>query len=78
MTEHGLSVTIAQGVAEVKGTNVVGLIDNFSRYVDPDALDRLFRVSSPDTHRQGSGHLRLEIEDVTVTVRSNGEIEFQT
>lgn len=77
MTQHGLSVTIAQALAEVKDVNAAEMIDDFSRYVDTDALDTLFRTRRNGKTRQDSGFVHLEIDGADVTVDVHGEIEIK-
>lgn len=74
MTEPGLSVTITEALAEVKNEPIVELIDDFTKYVDPDALDQLFRVGPSGTLRHGAGRVELRIRGIDVTVHADGEI----
>lgn len=77
MTSPGLSVTITQALAEVDGIDTVETVQNFSRYVDPDALDRLFRIPRNREHRHQEGFVHLEIEGIKVTVHADGEIDIE-
>lgn len=73
MSDDQLSLTLALALAEVDSSPATELIDNLSSYVDPDALDRLFRTR-PTGDSRGPGRVVLEIAGYTVTVQSDGEI----
>lgn len=73
----GLCLTITEALAEIKGVNPATLIDDFSTYADPDALNRLFRVKPNGEHRDPAGQLELEIHEADVTVHADGEIEIE-
>ena len=77
VTDGGLSVTIAQALAEIEDVTPAEVINDFSTYVDPDAFDRLFRVRDGDDQRHASGHVYIEIEGVAVTVQANGQITIE-
>ena len=77
MTQYGLSVTIAHALAEVKDVNAAGMIDDFSRCVDTDALDSLFRTRTNGKPRHDAGFIHLEIVGVDVTVDAHGGIEIK-
>lgn len=70
---RGLAETITLVLAEVEGTDPTAVIDEFGRYVEPDALDALFR-SRPDGRSRGPGHVELRIAGYDVTVYSDGDI----
>lgn len=74
VTQNGLSVTVAQAVAEVEDVDAADLLDDFSKYADPDALDRLFRVRPGDEPRHEAGRIHLEIRENDVTIHADGEI----
>lgn len=76
METDGLTLTISTAVAEISGKSELDLIPDFSKYVDPDALNRLFRTQPNGESRQ-PGHLTLHIDDYEVTVHSSGEILIQ-
>lgn len=78
MTERGLSIAVAEGVAAIRDVEITALIDNFGNYADPDALDRLFRVRPGEGHRDDAGVLCLNIEDVGITIHAEGEIVLET
>mgnify|MGYP006291642413 CR=1 FL=1 len=76
MTKNGLTVTIAMALNEVTDLDETNLIQEFSKYAEPDALDRLFRVTEGREPRK-SGYIQLEIEGYTVRVNSDGEIQIE-
>lgn len=77
VTEDGLTVTLTMALSEVSEYSETDLIPDFPKYVDPDALDRLFRPGSDGELRQG-GPLHLEIKGHDVTIYSSGRIEIRT
>lgn len=77
MTSDGLCLTITEALAEIEGVDPAELIDGFSKYADPDALNRLFRVRPNGEHRDLEGHVELEIRGADVTVHADGEIEIE-
>lgn len=77
MRADGLCVTITEALAEIKAVDPVTVINNFSAYADPDALNGLFRVRPNGEHRDLGGSITLEIRDVDVTVYADGEIEIE-
>lgn len=77
MTKPDLSVTITQALTEVDGVEINETVDNFPQYVDPDALDRLFRIPRSGDRRHDEGYIHLEIEGIDVTVHATGEIEIE-
>lgn len=76
MDRDGLCTTIALAVAEVAGMRPTELVSTFSRYADPDGLNRLFRTRPNGGSRVG-GHVELEIESHTVRVDPHGHIEVE-
>lgn len=73
MSTDGLTTTISIALAEVSDGEETALISDFSTYVDPDALDRLFRTK-PGSGTREDGRVALHIEGHWVTVRSDGTI----
>lgn len=73
MSADQLSLTLILALAEVDGTEPTELVDNLSTYVDPDALDRLFRTR-PGGEQRGPGRVELEIAGYLVQIHSDGEI----
>lgn len=74
MTERGLSVTITEALAEVQNEDIFELVNDFTNYVDPDALDQLFRVGPSGTPRHDAGRVELRIRGIDVIVHADGEI----
>ena len=75
LSEGGLSVTISLALSEVTGKKPEELFSSFGEFVDPDALDRLFRKRGSE-YRKG-GPLYLSIADHEVTVFSDGDIHIR-
>ena len=73
MTEDGLCLTLTIALAEVLDADPAETISDMSRYVDPDALNNLFRVRANGEYREG-GPLHLSIRRCLVTIHSDGEI----
>lgn len=76
MTEDGLTVTVAMALEEATGVEATQVISDFSTYVDPDALCRLFRVR-PDVLVRETGRVDLLIEGHDVRIYSDGDIEIR-
>lgn len=76
MTADGLSITISQAVAEVSGRPVTELVQDFSEYADPDALDRLFRAPAPAPDARNDGFVVLWIDGYQVKVHGDGRIRI--
>jgi len=76
MTEDGLTVTIALALAEVADVEPKHVISDFTEYVDPDALNTLFRVRESEQTRE-VGYLHLSIEGYDVAVHSDGDIRIE-
>lgn len=74
MTADGLSVTISQAVAEVSGIPVTELVEDFSEYADPDALDRIFRAPVTEPDSRNDGFVVLWIHGYRVKVHGDGRI----
>lgn len=76
MSRDGLCTSIALALAEVTALDPTDLIPNFSRYADPDGLNRLFR-HRPDGEPRVGGVIRLSIDEHLVRVDSRGLIEIE-
>ncbi|WP_162991640.1 HalOD1 output domain-containing protein [Halostella salina] len=67
-----LSVTLVAALAEVSDSDPTDM-DPLDSYVDPDALDDLFRPH-PGIRRANVGRLELAVAGYRVTVYPDGEI----
>lgn len=76
MSRDGLCTTISLALAAVTDVEPTDLISNFSRYADPDGLNRLFR-HRPDGEPRVGGALRLSIDGHRVRVDARGRIEIE-
>ncbi|WP_332900018.1 HalOD1 output domain-containing protein [Haladaptatus sp. CMSO5] len=76
MEEDGLTFTITKAMSEVTGKELHEVIPRFAEYVDPDALNRLFK-SRPDRDHYKAGPLYLTIEGHEVAIYSDGEIQIR-
>lgn len=74
--EQDLTVTISLALSEIGNITPTEIIPEFPKYVDPDALERLFRPRSGGERRQG-GPLHLTIEGYAITIYSTGRIEIE-
>lgn len=74
MTTDGLSITISQALAEVSDVTVTELVQDFSEFADPDALDRLFRSPVTDPDKREDGYIVLPIRGYHVTIYGDGRI----
>lgn len=75
MEREDVTVTIALALSEIADVPPTDVIPEFPQYVDPDALDRLFRPRPDGQYREG-GPLHLTIRGYEVTVFSTGRIEI--
>lgn len=75
MSEDELSTTVIQALSEAAGVDPLEFDTPLNDYVDPDALNSLFRTRPDGTARPG-GSLTFRIEGYDVTVRSTGQIEI--
>lgn len=73
-SEGSLCLHITDALAEIRGVDPLHLVGDFSRYVDPDALERLFSPRPNGDARDPSGQLTLHIRGADVTVHADGEI----
>lgn len=74
--EQDLTVTISLALSEIGNITPTEIIPEFPKYVDPDALDRLFRPRPRGERRQG-GPLHLAIKGYDITIYSTGRIEIE-
>lgn len=77
MNKNGLSITIIQALAEIEDEDPIEVIENYSDYVDPDALDHLFRIGPSGEHRHSGGYVHLEIKGYSIIVRADGTITLE-
>lgn len=75
-TKGNVTVTVTLALAEVAGTDPDELLAEWGAYVDPDALDRLFRERPNGDRRHPGSHVHLAIDGVGVTIYSDGLIEL--
>lgn len=73
-----LTITITEALVAVGDLDPIDIIDNFSKYADPDALNRLFRHLPNGEPRATGGYVHLVIEGYDVTIRSDGIIEIDS
>lgn len=69
-----IAITIAVALNEVADEDAVDIIDEFSQYADPDALNRLFRPLQNGQDRRNGGRIVLYITGYMITIQSDGEI----
>lgn len=72
-----LTITITEALVAVGDLDPIDIVDNFSKYADPDALNRLFRRLPNGEPRAPGGHVHLSIEGYDVTIHSDGIIEIE-
>lgn len=68
-----LTTTLVHAISDVTGADVRQAEESLVDYVDPGALDRLFKPRSDGTPRP-NGHMSFTIWDHQVTVYHNGQI----
>lgn len=71
-----LTVTITLALSKIGDVSPDRVLPEFSKHVDPDALNRIFRPRPGGDRRMG-GPLHLTIAGYDVTVYSTGRIEIQ-
>lgn len=74
--DEDLTVTIAMALSEIGDVEAADVISDFQRYVDPDALNHLFRPRSNGALREG-GPLVLTIEGYELRIFNTGRIEIE-
>ncbi|WP_255194912.1 HalOD1 output domain-containing protein [Halorarius litoreus] len=75
VSENGLTVTVSLALAAVTDHEPATLVPEFSKHVDPDALDRMFRPLPNGDLRKG-GPLHLHIAGHDVEIHNTGRIEI--
>lgn len=68
-----LTTTLAHAISDVTGVDVTDTGFTLADYVDPDALDKLFRPSG-NAAGQVNAHLSLTIWGCQVAIYDNGQI----
>jgi len=68
-----LTTTLAHAISDVTGVDVTDAGFTLNDYVDPDALDSLFKPRDDGTARI-DGHLSFAVWGYQVTVYSDGQI----
>jgi hypothetical protein len=68
-----LTTTLAHAISDVTGIDVTDTGFTLNDYVDPDAMDKLFRPK-PDGTPRTNGSLNLTILGCQVVIHSNGQI----
>lgn len=68
------SVAVAEALATASGVDAVDLDVALVEYVDPCALDRIFRDRRPDGPREGAISFTVAGAAVTVTFAPSGEL----
>ena len=68
-----LTTTLAHALSDVSGVDVTDTGFTLYDYIDPDALDQLFKPTD-DTDRQINGMLTFTVWNHKVTVYSDGQI----
>ena len=74
--EDGLSVTLSLALAAATDSSPTEFLPRFQEYVDPDALDRMFRPQPNGDLRKG-GPFHLTVEDIEVEIHNTGRIELR-
>jgi hypothetical protein len=68
-----LTTTLAHAISDVTGIDVTDTGFTLNDYVDPDAMDKLFKPKSDGTPRT-NGSLNLTILGCQVVIHSTGQI----
>ncbi len=68
-----LTTTLAHAISDVTGIDVTDTGFTLNDYVDPDAMDKLFKPK-PDGTPRTNGSLNLTILGCQVAIHSNGQI----
>lgn len=76
VTQPDLCVTVSVALSEITQLEIEEVMSTVQRAVDPDALDRLFRVRPNGEKRDVNGRVRLWLSGHRVTIHSNGLIEI--
>lgn len=70
-----LTTTLAHALSDVTGLDVTDTAFTLADFVDPEALDRLFKPKDDGTQRI-DGQLSFDVWGNEVTVHSDGQIEI--
>jgi Halobacterial output domain 1 len=70
-----ISVRVIDAVVETIGTDTTE-IDPLYDYIDPDALNDLFKSSENGQHHRG-GRVEFQMEDHLIRISSDGDIEVR-
>jgi len=70
-----MCVRVIDAVVETMGTDTTE-IDPLYDYIDPDALNDLFKPSEDGRHRRG-GRVEFQIEGHLIRISSHGDIEVR-
>lgn len=73
-TIDGLTVTIVDGLSEVRDVPPTEIVPRMNESVDPDALERIFRPLPDGSRRRGS--VTFYLLDCRVTVDSHGTVRI--
>lgn len=76
VAEDGLSVTLSLALAAAADSSPTEFLPRFQEFVDPDALDRMFRPQPNGDLRKG-GPFHLSIEGYEVSIFNTGRIEIR-
>ncbi|MBX0288406.1 HalOD1 output domain-containing protein [Haloarcula salinisoli] len=68
-----LTTTLAHALSDISGVDVTDTGFTLYDYIDPDALDALFKPAA-DAERRFNGNLTFTVWNHTVTVYSDGQI----
>ncbi|WP_262177248.1 HalOD1 output domain-containing protein [Haloarcula laminariae] len=68
-----LTTTLAHALSDISGVDVTDAGFTLYDYIDPDALDRLFKPGAGGAQRV-NGTLTLTVWDHQVTIHSDGQI----
>ncbi len=74
--EDGLTVTLSLALAAAADSSPTEFLPRFQEYVDPDALDRMFRPQPNGDLRKG-GPFQFSIEEFDVEIFNTGRIEIR-
>lgn len=77
VSTDGLTVTLTLALSEIADVAPTELIPEFPKYVDPDALDRMFRPG-PDGELKQGGPMYLTVRGFDVRIYNTGRIEIRT
>lgn len=70
-----ICVRVIDAVVDTMGTDTTE-IDPLYDYINPDALNDLFKPSENGRHRRG-GHIEFQMEDHLIRISSDGDVEVR-